>query len=190
MGGVVSAIHKGVVFNIKKDFIIQKKGNIKPSEKTELTENEIGNQSFKQKDLTLFSSIQQKTKSKKQINAKKKQLKREKSVNEIQKRNERNKNSNDNPEDFLHDFFSSINERVDSSDNAEIKDTEGLEYDGDYKDDDDPYLPIINLLPRLTQDLETIQRRPNSAWFKKNYTNNKTIEKIYQSKEKYSPIKR
>ena len=190
MGGVVSAIHKGVVFNIKKDFIIQKEKQIKPSENVEPGGNEIPKPRFKHKDLVLLSSIDLSTKTKRHRNDKKKQRKKDNNISKTKIKNERNKNSNDNPEDFLHDFFASINEEQDSVHKYEYKETECIEYDSHYKDDDDPFLPIINLLPRLTQDLETIQRRPNPAWFKKNYTNNKTIEKIYQSKQKDTPMKR
>jgi hypothetical protein len=104
----------------------------------------------------------------------------------------RQTNIQEDPEDFFQDFLSSLEttcllqEHV-CAGNENI--SEGSE-DIILNDYEDSFLPIINLLPRLTQDLAAQQRKPNPAWFKKSYTNISTVQKIYLPKPKCTPIRR
>ena len=124
-------------------------------------------------------------------------------IQEIQEEN--------SPLNFFHDFFSSlgiispVQEQEDPEDKtthetplSSLKNTvtfaEGfLESPKDtrmFDDYEDSLMPIINLLPRLTEDLEAGQRRPNPAWFRKSYTNISTVQKIYLTHPKCTPSRR
>jgi hypothetical protein len=96
-------------------------------------------------------------------------------------------------EDFFQDFLSSLESTclIQDSFSKDI----GTHLEGGCEDTilngyEDSFLPIINLLPRLTEDLAAQQRRPNPAWFKKSYTNTSTVQKIYLPKPKCTPIRR
>ena len=120
-------------------------------------------------------------------------------IQEIQEEN--------SPLNFFHDFFSylgiisPVQEQEDPEDKtthvtpSSLKNSvtfaEGfLESQRMFDDYEDSSMPIINLLPRLTEDLEAGQRRPNPAWFRKSYTNISTVQKIYLTHPKYTPSRR
>ena len=179
MGAVVSAFQN----KLRRDCINKKESETTDLAKTTLGGKYVDNQLFTNKDILLLPTTDFKTLSEEQ-----------KSINTCDKNNViKPNNTPDNPEDFLLDFFSSINESLDNTIPVKYEESDEMKDDTQYEaklTTDDPFLPIINLLPRLTQDLETRQRRPDPAWFKRNYTTNDTLKKIYQSNTKSTPIKR
>lgn len=109
------------------------------------------------------------------------------------------------PLSFFHDFFSSLGitniEEEDVQPKELIQTQKGsvtfvedlpeFSKSSIFLDESEDFsLPIINLLPRLTEDLDVDQRRPNCAWFRKNYTNVSTIQKIYLTHPQYTPSRR
>ena len=50
--------------------------------------------------------------------------------------------------------------------------------------------PIINLLPKLTSELEAEQRKCDPAWFRKSYTNLATVQRVYLTHPRYTPVRR
>ena len=207
MGLVVSALATGVEQNIGRDFINQVNKN-RPLGNDDLYNIETSNTRNKNKVFATSTDITIQTETQKQIIYGKK-------INNTRGRKRKDNaheqsESKEDPEDFFHDFFSSIDTTLLVSENiltdhknsedttpaqehigTQLKDlSEDPEGPGLFNSYDDSFLPIINLLPRLTEDLAALQRRPSPAWFKKSYTNTATVQKIYQPKAKCTPIRR
>ena len=58
------------------------------------------------------------------------------------------------------------------------------------EEENESRLPIINLLPTLTSELESSQRRSDPAWFRRSYTSQAALQKIYLTHPKYTPRRR
>ena len=54
----------------------------------------------------------------------------------------------------------------------------------------DSFLPVINLLPRLTEDLALRQRRPKHVRQKKRNAGLSIVQRIYAPQETWSPLRR
>ena len=179
MGCAVSSLHTGILLNLSTDFVKQESKLIGS---VQVCGEESPVTTCKNKGLDVVTNIEVKPESEKKI-IYQKQKNRKCEVIKA-KRHTKNKaqGSDEDPEDFFQDFFSSVNANLCNDDQSfkEILPKENVE---DPTEEEEcalgPYLPIINL-----------QGRPNPAWFRKSLTNTSTVQRIYQPRDKVTPIRR
>ena len=194
MGGVLSNIAKGLICNIERDCIKQ----ISPPRDKPKVKGPVKQDDKLLKKTSSLSDLRIIGTPVNQLNSVSKRSK----VGQV---SASSYSGQTDAEDFFQDFLSSLEttcliqehkcsgkENHSSSETIETYLEEGPKDPifPDYEDYEDSLLPIINLLPRLTEDLAAQQRRPNPAWFKKSYTNMSTVQKIYLPKPKCTPIRR
>ena len=202
MGGVVSAIARGLVRNIERDFVKQiSPSRDKPKDKVARKQEENSAKKTRKEEpasLSDLSIISEPVKHGITVNKhrKNKEKKDQSSINTVGEvsaslypgQTEITKDA----EDFFQDFLPSLETTclIQEHECGGNENISGGSEDTIFTDYEDSFLPIINLLSRLTEDLAAQQRRPNPAWFKKSYTNTSTVQKIYLPKPKCTPIRR
>ena len=144
-------------------------------------------------------------KAKDQINS----LKQEKEVIEEDKmpmkQEKEEKDSSEQNLGFFKDFFSFlVSSSMPEDDNADSlknetppknsvtfeESTTDFDKEEIAEEENEGRLPVINLLPTLTSELEFSQRRSDPAWFRRSYTSQAALQKIYLTHPKYTPRRR